>query len=120
MVLHPHDDLADLRLEIYSATMFTALAPRKVDDLVAAVTELVANARKHGSPPVTLNLWAADSVVVCTVTDRGPGIDDPLVGYARPTHPSQGLGLWATRQLVDVLDYGRDDDGFAVRVISYA
>lgn len=120
MILKPGDELTELRMEVYAATMFTALPSRKVDDLVAAVGEVVANAHKHGDEPVTLNLWAADATVVCTVTDTGPGIADPLVGYARPTDPSEGLGLWAARQLVDVLDYERDEDGFTVRVISHA
>jgi anti-sigma regulatory factor (Ser/Thr protein kinase) len=120
MVLQPDDDLMDLRMEVYAATMFTALPSRTVDDLVAAVGEVVANAHKHGSPPVTLKLWAADAAIVCTVTDRGPGIDDPLVGYARPRDPSEGLGLWAARQLCDVLDYQRGPEGFTVRVAAFA
>jgi anti-sigma regulatory factor (Ser/Thr protein kinase) len=120
MVLKPGDDLTELRLEVYAATMFTELPSRKVDDLVSAVGEVVANAHKHGDEPVALNLWAADTTVVCTVTDTGPGIADPLAGYARSSDPSEGLGLWAARQLVDVLDYERDEAGFTVRVISHA
>jgi anti-sigma regulatory factor (Ser/Thr protein kinase) len=69
---------------------------------------------------VVLRLWAADATVVCTVTDQGPGIADPLAGYARPRHPSEGLGLWATRQLVDVLDYEQAHDGFTVRLTAFA
>jgi anti-sigma regulatory factor (Ser/Thr protein kinase) len=120
MVLKPGDDLTELRMEVYAATMFTALPSRKVDDLVAAVGEVVSNAHRYGDEPVCLKLWAADATVVCVVTDTGPGIADPLVGYARPTDPSGGLGLWAARQLVDVLDYERDEVGFHVRVISNA
>jgi anti-sigma regulatory factor (Ser/Thr protein kinase) len=120
MVLKPGDDLTELRMEVYAATMFTALPSRKVDDLVAAVGEVVSNAHKYGDEPVILKLWAADATVVCVVTDTGPGIADPLAGYARPTDPSEGLGLWAARQLVDVLDYEGDEAGFHVRVISNA
>jgi anti-sigma regulatory factor (Ser/Thr protein kinase) len=119
MVLQPDDDLMDLRMEVYAATMFTALSSRKVDDLVAAVGEVVSNAHRHGRAPVTLKLWAADAAVVCTVTDHGPGIDDPLVGYARPRDPSEGLGLWAARQLCDVLDFERGPDGFTVRIAAF-
>lgn len=120
MVLQPDDDLMDLRMEVYAATMFTALPSRTVDDLVAAVGEVVANAHRHGSPPVTLKLWAADAAVVCTVTDAGPGISDPLAGYARPRDPAQGLGLWAARQLCDLLDFQHGPDGFTVRVAAFA
>lgn len=120
MVLEPDDDLMELRLELYGATMFTALPGWKIDDLVKAVGEVVTNAHRHAGVPVYLRLWAADAAVVCTVTDRGPGISDPLAGYARPRHPSDGLGLWAARQLCDVLDYGHGPDGFTVRVASFA
>ncbi len=119
MVLEPGTDLMELRLEVYSATMFTDLSPRKVDDFVAAVGQVVENAHQHGRPPVHLRLWAADAAVVCTVTDQGPGIEDPLVGYARPKDPVEGLGLWAVRQLCDVFDYQRDEHGFTVRLASY-
>ncbi len=120
MVLQPDDDLMDLRMEVYAATMFTALPSRTVDDLVAAFGEVVANAHRHGSPPVTLKLWAADAAVVCTVTDASPGISDPLAGYARPRDPAQGLGLWAARQLCEVLDFQHGPDGFTVRVAAFA
>lgn len=119
MVLEPEDDLMELRLEVYSATMFTDLSSRKIDDFVAAVGQVMENAHQHGSPPVRLQLWAADAAVVCTVTDQGSGIEDPLVGYARPTDPLEGLGLWAVRQLCDVLDYHRGEDGFTVRLASF-
>lgn len=120
MVLEPSDDLTELRMEIYAATMFTSLSRLQIDDFVKAVGEVVGNAHKHGCEPVVLKLWASDAAVVCTVTDRGPGIIDPLLGYARPRHPSEGLGLWATRQLCDVLDYERSPDGFTVRVAAFA
>jgi anti-sigma regulatory factor (Ser/Thr protein kinase) len=120
MELEPSDDLMELRLEIYAATMFTSLSRLQVDDFVKAVGEVVANAHAHGDEPVRLRLWAADDAVVCTVTDQGPGIEDPLAGYARPRHPSEGLGLWASRQLVDVLDYERGEAGFTVRLAAFA
>ncbi|MFZ5846610.1 MAG: anti-sigma factor RsbA family regulatory protein [Actinomycetota bacterium] len=120
MVLEPGEELMELRMEVYAATMFTDLPRRKVDDFVAAVGQVVANAHEHGKPPVRLRLWAADTQVVCTVTDQGHGIDDPLLGWARPRRPEQGIGLWASRQLVDVLDYDLADDGFTVRVAAFA
>lgn len=120
MVLEPGEDLMELRMDVYAATMFTDLPRRKVDDFVAAVGQVVANAHEHGRPGVHLRLWASDASVVCTVTDQGSGFADPLVGWLRPHHPDQGLGLWAVRQLVDVLDFSRGEDGFTVRVASIA
>lgn len=119
MVLEPGDDLRELALEVYAATMFTDLPGRKLDDFVSSVTEIVANAHRHGGEPVRLRLWAAETAVVCTVSDAGPGITDPLLGFARPGDPSQGLGLWAARQLVDILDYEHGPEGFTVRVAAF-
>lgn len=116
MVLDTGYDLDDLRMEVYSAVVFSALPRRRVDDFVSAVAEVVANAHRHAGPPVRLRLWASEDALVCTVTDPGAGIADPLAGYARPTDPAAGLGLWAARQLVDVLDYGHGPEGFTVRV----
>jgi anti-sigma regulatory factor (Ser/Thr protein kinase) len=119
MVLEPPRDHEELRMELFAATMFTTLPRRRVDDFVAAVTEVVTNARRHGGAPVELRLWASPDAVVATVTDRGAGIDDPLRGYARPHDPGEGLGLWAARQLCDVLDWEHTGRGFAVRVVSF-
>jgi anti-sigma regulatory factor (Ser/Thr protein kinase) len=120
MQIEPSHALDDLRVELYAATMFTDLPRVQVDDFVSAVTEIVHNAHKHGTEPVTLTLWASDTAVVSTVTDQGRGIADPFVGYARPTDPAEGLGLWGARQLVDVLDFERDENGFTVRAASFA
>jgi anti-sigma regulatory factor (Ser/Thr protein kinase) len=119
MVLAPGEDEPELRVELYAATLFTDLPRQRVDDFVSAVSELVRNAHRHGRPPVALRLWASDTAVICTVSDHGPGIDDLLVGYARPTDPAQGLGLWGARQLVDLLDFERDGSGFTVRAASF-
>jgi len=120
MVLQPGRETDDLRVELYSATMSSHLPRLRVDDFVSAMSELVRNAHRHGAEPVTLKVWASDTTLVGTVTDHGPGLEDPLVGYARPTDPAQGLGLWGARQLVDVLDFERDGTGFTVRAASFA
>lgn len=121
-------DLRHLRIDLYPATIFTGLPRATVDDFVKAVSEVVANACTHGEGPVRVRLWTTADRLVCTVTDQGPGIDDPLQGYARSigsaTTPSlsthEGLGLWAARQLCDILDYERTDDGFTVRLVAFA
>jgi len=119
MVLQSTNDLMELRMELYSATVFPDLPRVRLDDFVKAVGEVVGNAHKHGGDPVLLRLWASDTTAICTVTDSGPGIADPLAGFARPRHPSQGLGLWAARQLCDIVDYQHGPDGFTVRVASF-
>lgn len=90
-----------------------------VDDFVLAVGEVVANALKHGLPPVRLRLWAAATRVVCTVTDGGPGVDDPFAGYLPQRGEglmNGGMGLWLARQLCHRLHMWRGPDGFTVRL----
>lgn len=123
------DDVTDvraLRIELYPAMIVTELDRSRVDDLVKAVCEVARNALQHGEAPVRVSLWVGTDRLVGTVTDQGPGIADPLLGYARSIGSAttrslstrDGLGLWAARQLCDVLDYQHTDDGFTVRLIA--
>jgi anti-sigma regulatory factor (Ser/Thr protein kinase) len=61
----------------------------------------------------------ADDRVVCTISDAGPGFDDPFAGYG-PAHGDDlsrgGMGLWLARQLCDHVDITHDDDGVRVRL----
>ena len=73
-------------------------ARRRVGDLVTATNEVLTNGLRHGAPPVRLELWVQPSRVTCRVTDRGPGIGDPLSGY-RYAESSGPMGLWTARHL---------------------
>ncbi|WP_246080821.1 sensor histidine kinase [Modestobacter altitudinis] len=93
--------------------------PDRVEDLHLAIDEMSSNAVRHGSPPVQLRLWASADRVVCRISDRGRGMDDPFAGYG-PAHGTDlsrgGMGLWLARQLcdnVDVIDVGA---GLTVRL----
>ncbi|WP_433222358.1 ATP-binding protein [Dactylosporangium sp. CS-047395] len=87
-------------------------------DFVAAVNEILTNAYLHGAPPVDVALWAVADQVECRVTDRGPGLADPLAGY-RPDRddgrPRARIGLWLARQACDRIDMWHDEAGFTVR-----
>jgi anti-sigma regulatory factor (Ser/Thr protein kinase) len=80
---------------------------------------MTSNALRHGRPPVGLCLWVADDRVVCTVSDTGPGFDDPFAGYG-PAHGDDlsrgGMGLWLARQLCDHVDITHDADGVRVHL----
>ena len=118
-------DLRPLRVDIYPVTLVSALPRVKIDDFVKAVGAVVLNAHSHGKGPVGLRLWVQPHKLVCTVTDHGPGIADPFVGYVQPRNvPGEpvrtgGLGLWAARQLCDIVDYGSTTDGFTVRLVAH-
>jgi anti-sigma regulatory factor (Ser/Thr protein kinase) len=113
-------DLAALRRRMrMSALAESALPASTVHDFVSAVSEVATNAIMYGGPPVLVRFWCTTSQLVCTVTDQGPGFDDPFAGYlpATPTDPEcRGLGLWLARNFCDHVDMFRSEDGFTVRL----
>jgi anti-sigma regulatory factor (Ser/Thr protein kinase) len=90
-----------------------------LEDFLLAVDEMTTNALRHGRPPVDLRLWAGRERLVCIVTDRGAGLEDPFIGYG-PAHGDDlslgGMGLWLARQLCDHVDITPTDDGVQVRL----
>ena len=89
------------------------------EDLRLAVSEIAANAFRHGAPPVSARLWASADRVVCTLTDRGSGTIDPLAGF-QPAHGDDlsrgGMGLWLARKLWDHVDLVTTPTGPTVRL----
>ena len=88
----------------------------KVLDLLLAVTEVLANAERHGGGVAGIRVGSADGRFVCEVTDRGTGLDDPCAGYLAP-RPGVGSGLWIARQLVWQLSFAHQPDGFTARLV---
>jgi anti-sigma regulatory factor (Ser/Thr protein kinase) len=116
------DDVSDfigLRHAVAERLAGLGGSPELVEDLHLAVDEMCSNAVRHGGPPVQLRLWASAERVVCTISDRGPGMDDPFAGYG-PAHGSDlsqgGMGLWLARQLCDHVDVIDDGAGLTVRL----
>jgi anti-sigma regulatory factor (Ser/Thr protein kinase) len=93
--------------------------PDRVEDLHLAIDEMSSNAVRHGGPPVRLRLWASADRVVCRISDRGAGMDDPFAGYG-PAHGTDlsrgGMGLWLARQLCDNVDVIDAGTGLTVRL----
>lgn len=88
-------------------------------DLHLALSEVAANAFRHGVRPVSARVWADSSRMVCTVTDRGRVFDDPIAGYV-PAHGPDlgrgGMGLWLARKLWDSVDLVAGEHGLTVRL----
>ncbi|MBB3677150.1 anti-sigma factor RsbA family regulatory protein [Modestobacter versicolor] len=115
-------DLRGLRRDLASQAGGASLPPGSepaLEDFLLAVDEMTTNALRHGRPPVDLRLWAGQDRLVCTVTDRGAGLQDPFIGYG-PAHGDDlslgGMGLWLARQLCDHVDITLTDDGVQVRL----
>jgi anti-sigma regulatory factor (Ser/Thr protein kinase) len=85
---------------------------------VAAVTEVLGNAFRHGAPPIDVRLWTTPTRLEAMITDCGKGFDDPLAGFIPPGNGSSpaGVGLWVVRQACDTLDAFRTPTGFTVHL----
>ncbi|HEV7871812.1 MAG TPA: anti-sigma factor RsbA family regulatory protein [Modestobacter sp.] len=115
-------DLRGLRRDLAARAADASLpagSEPALEDFLLAVDEMTTNALRHGRPPVDLRLWADGKRLVCTVTDRGAGLQDPFIGYG-PAHGDDlslgGMGLWLARQLCDHVDITVTDDGVRVRL----
>ena len=114
-------DLDEMRRRLEACLFRTTHMAHEATDVVLAANEITTNALRHGQPPVTLHLWVQPERCLCTVTDHGPGIDDPFAGYIWPgslsTMPTRGMGLWLTRRLCDRVDIFHGHEGFTVRLM---
>ncbi|GLZ33398.1 anti-sigma regulatory factor [Lentzea sp. NBRC 105346] len=90
--------------------------PRRLDDLVLAVTELVTNSVEHGGGTSTLHLWSDDNGYLCQVSDTGY-ISDPLAGRL-PVGPDRpgGRGLLVVNHLADLVRLHTSPNGTTVQL----
>jgi anti-sigma regulatory factor (Ser/Thr protein kinase) len=108
---------AAARRAVVDAARATALGDDEVADLVIAVSETVTNAACHGRPPARLRLWPDRDRMVVAVSDQGRGPTDPFAGLLPASKaPTGGLGLWLAHQLVNLVTFDHQDDGFTIRL----
>ena len=109
--------LSETREAVRAVGHGAGLPGGRVEELVLAVSELAGNTVRHAGGGGRLALWITAEGVVCEVTDRGRGVQDPLAGLAPPApSASAGMGLWIARQLSDSFAIGSDDEGTTVRI----
>ncbi|HEX2072170.1 MAG TPA: sensor histidine kinase [Geodermatophilus sp.] len=111
--------LADLRHRLCEVLVAHVRDRDQREDLHLGVSEVAANAFRHGRPPVAARVWVDAQRIVCTISDSGRGYDDPLAGF-QPAHGSDlsrgGMGLWLARKLWDHVDLLPGERGFTVRL----
>jgi anti-sigma regulatory factor (Ser/Thr protein kinase) len=98
--------LSAARHSVREALRTTGLRDGPAEEYLTAIGEVLTNALLHGEGPVQIRLRTAHDGWWCTVTDRGPGIDDPYTGIDSPLpggSGAAGAGLWIARQLCDQL-----------------
>ena len=112
--------LSALRKTIKTTASAASVLPQEqIEDFLEAVTEIAANSLVHGEAPVSIRVWVTQQRIVCTITDRGQGFDDPLAGFLptpRNGLPVHGAGLWLARNFTDSLDFSTTEDGFTTRL----
>ncbi len=111
--------LADLRHRLGDALTAHVADPDLADDLHLAVSEVAANAFRHGVPPVSARMWVGPDQLICEIGDRGSTFADPLAGF-QPAHGPDlgrgGMGLWLARKLFDHVDLVPGPGGLVVRL----
>jgi anti-sigma regulatory factor (Ser/Thr protein kinase) len=81
-------------------------------------TELATNVVRHGGGTGKLRLWRSGDVIVCEVSDDGPGIAMPHQVGTKPVPLSTdgGRGLWLVRHFTDSVEIINRDPGTTVTV----
>ena len=122
----PLDELRALPLAAdavsFRERLAAELAAAKVPEATAlnmlvAANEVAVNALRHGGGTEAIRAGRVDGHFVCEISDRGPGLADPLAGYLPPNpEAGRGAGLWTARQLVSRLELISAGDGLTVRL----
>ncbi|WP_046471519.1 sensor histidine kinase [Allosalinactinospora lopnorensis] len=113
-----HVDPADLhtvRNFIADQARRYGMAPGPLQDLLVAVTEVVTNAIRHGTSPITLRSWSGESDLFCEIVDSGDWRPDDFIGWMPPQSASEpGFGLWGVRMLCDIVEVRSAAEGTKV------
>ncbi|MFD3809263.1 anti-sigma factor RsbA family regulatory protein [Streptomyces sp. NPDC058611] len=110
-------DLDGTRAFVARTATALGLSADGIQRLVLAVNEVATNAVQHGAGHGRVTLGRSGHRIVCDVTDPGPSGTDWYAGYL-PPDPSgrRGHGLWAVRQLCDLVEIDARRGGTTVRL----
>ncbi|MBB5866742.1 anti-sigma regulatory factor (Ser/Thr protein kinase) [Allocatelliglobosispora scoriae] len=99
-------DLYSLRAAVGAHAAAHGMGGDQLSKLLVVVTELAANAIRHGGGQGRVRLWRDGDALQCEVTDDGPGISDPASAGSQPVpiNSAGGRGLWIVRQFSDRVD----------------
>ncbi|BCL32716.1 anti-sigma factor RsbA family regulatory protein [Streptomyces aurantiacus] len=109
-----------VRRALRSYALDLGVSEHRLDDMVAAVHEVVVNSVRHGGGRGVLRLRNDFEYVICEVSDVGTGASTvpPLFpGHLPPDRRAvNGHGMWVVRQLSDLLTETLDPAGSVVRL----
>jgi anti-sigma regulatory factor (Ser/Thr protein kinase) len=119
VVIEDAPTLPDLRHRLIGVLPGLVRGEEQLEDLRLGISEVAANAFRHGKRPVSGRLWTDRRHLVCEITDSGTTFDNPLAGFI-PAHGFDlgrgGMGLWLARKLFDHVDLFPGPSGFTVRL----
>ena len=97
--------VAAARRLVKQAADAAGLADDVLSDFVLAVQELMTNTVRHGGGWGRVRLWRDGDLLVCSMTDYGPGFpgEPPGEGQVPPAKAPGGRGLLLARRLTDSL-----------------
>jgi serine/threonine-protein kinase RsbW len=122
--------LRALRADVQASASRVGFPDHRVEDMVLAIHELVANAVQHGAGAGRLRIWALAGTLHCQIDDGARAFDDPADPEdvkAAPTKNSSspngvnawtipGHGLWVVRQVADNLRVTSSPQGTSAAV----
>lgn len=113
---------AEARAAVHAVAPETGLTSQQVEGLVLAVSEVVANAHRHGAPPVRVSIAPRSDGIEVRVHDAGPGPDHLDVAAARrdtppvPADATEGRGLWLAQHSSAEVEVIRDEAGCTIHL----
>ncbi len=97
-------ELGPLRDTVRTWAVTRGFTVRAAEDVIGAVTEVVANGLVHGGAPARARAWAQAGTLIVQVDDPGGQPLPPAAGYRPPPASSSGgRGMWLARQLADTV-----------------
>ena len=110
--------VAPLRRQVTDLAGHAGVVEEALPGFALAVQELMTNAIRHGGGWGRVRIHRDAVTLLCTVTDRGPGIGGNLaeLGVLPPPQASSGRGLFLVRQMTDGLDLGSGPGGLTATI----
>jgi anti-sigma regulatory factor (Ser/Thr protein kinase) len=109
--------LSAVRRSARQVAAAAGLTSDALPDFVLAVQELMTNAVRHGGGWGRLRLWCSGDLLICTVTDHGPGFRaGPVAGGGSGAVAPGGRGLFLVRRLTRSIEVQSGPSGSVVTV----
>jgi len=109
-------DLPALRRTVAAHADRAPLPAARVTDLILIVSELAANAVRHGGGQGQLRMWTTRDALHLEISDEGPGppVPHPLPRQRPQPTVTSGRGLWLVATYADAFAMGAGPDGGTV------